>query len=88
MVAGPNVVCVLDGSVAQPPLSPKLGAPFVWSEYPPLVVEPWLLLADQWEGFTQVSQLQGLTMTTYYQPAHSVEDQLFRGMVVVLQSGL
>ena len=28
--------------------------------HPPLVVEPWLLLAGQWEGFTQAGQLQGL----------------------------
>ena len=36
------------------------------AEHPPLVVEPWLLLADQWEGFTQASQLQGLAVTTDY----------------------
>ena len=31
--------------------------------HPPLLVEPWFLLADQWEGFTQASQLQGLAVT-------------------------
>ncbi|KAF6119945.1 hypothetical protein HJG60_010312 [Phyllostomus discolor] len=34
------------------------------SSYPPLVVEPWLVLAGQWEGFNQANQLQGLAMTT------------------------
>ena len=81
------------GPVAQPPLSPYLGTqgvPFVWVEYmhPPLVVEPWLLLADQWEGFTQASHLQGLAVTTDHQPPPSVEDLLCRGRVVVLQCGL
>ena len=32
------------------------------------MVEPWFLLADQWEGFTQASQLQGLVVTTDHQP--------------------
>ena len=48
----------------------------------------WLLLADQWEGFTQASQLQGLAVTTNHQPLPSVEDQLCSGRVVVLQRGL
>ena len=56
----------------------------MWAEYSPLVVEPWLLLADQWEGFTQASQLQGLAVTTYHQPLPSVQDQLCRSKVVVL----
>ena len=56
----------------------------MWAEYTPLVVEPCLLLADQREGLTWVSQLQGLTVATYHQPLTPVEDQLFRGMVVVL----
>ena len=42
------------------------------------------LLADQWEGLTQASQLQGLAMTTNCQPPPSVEDQLCRGRMVVL----
>ena len=54
----------------------------------PFVVEPWLLLAGQWEGFTQASQLQGLAVTTDHQPPPSVEDQLCRGRVEVLSSGL
>ena len=48
----------------------------------PLVVKPWLLLADQWEGFTQASQLQGLAVTTDHQTLPSVEK--YRGQVVVL----
>ena len=52
--------------------------------HPLLVVEPWLLLADQWEEFTQASQLQGLVVTTDHQPLPSMEDQLCRGRVVVL----
>ena len=54
------------------------------AEHPPLVVEPWLLLADQWEGFPQASQLQGLAVTTYHQPPPFVEDQLCRDRVVGL----
>ena len=49
-----------------------------------LVVEPWLLLAGSWEGFTQASQLQGLAVTTDYEPLPSMEDQLCRGRMVVL----
>ena len=49
-----------------------------------LVVGPWLLLKDQWEGFTQASQLQGLALATYHQPRPSIKDQLCRGRVVVL----
>ena len=52
--------------MTQPQVSPMLGtrsAPSVWAE-----------LADQWEGFTQASQLQGLTMTTDHQPLPSVKD--------------
>ena len=45
----------------------------------------WLLLADQWEGFTQASQLQGLAVITDHQPLPSMEDQLCRGRVVVPQ---
>ena len=56
--------------------------------YPPLVVEPWLLLAGQWEGFTQASQLQGLAVTTTHQPPTPVEDQLCRGRVVLLRHGM
>ena len=37
-----------------------------------------MLLADQWEGFTQASQLQGLAMSTYHQPLPFMEDQLCR----------
>ena len=48
------------------------------------MVEPWLLLAGQWEIFTQAIQLQGLVVTTEHQPVPSVEDQLCRGRVVVL----
>ena len=47
--------------------------------HPLLVVEPWLLLAGQWEGLTQTSQLQGLAVTTDHQPLPSMEDQLCRG---------
>ena len=50
----------------------------------PLVVEAWLLLADQWERWTQASQLQGLSVTSDHQPPHSMEDQLCRGRMVVL----
>ena len=75
--------------MAQPLLSPKWGTrcvPFMWAEYnPPLVVEPWLLMAGQWEGFTQASQVQGLGVTIDHQPLPSVEDQLCRGNMVVLQ---
>ena len=46
---------------------------------PPIVVEPWLLLAGQWEGFTQSDQLQGLAVTTDHQPLTIMEDQLWRG---------
>ena len=74
--------------MAQPPPSPKLGTrgvPFMWAEYTLLlIVEPWLLLADQWEGFAQASQLQGLAVTTDHKPLPSMEDQLCRGRVVVL----
>ena len=58
----------------------------MWAEYthPSLVVEPWLLLADQWEEFTQTSQPQGLAVTTDHNPLPSMEDQLCRGGVVVL----
>ena len=52
--------------------------------HPPIVVEPWLLLAGQWEGFTQASQLQGLAVTTDHQPPPSVEDHLCSGRVAVL----
>ena len=51
--------------------------------HPLLVVEPWLLLAGKWEGFTQASQLPGLAVTTDYQllpsmeaSAHSTEQDL------------
>ena len=44
--------------------------------HPSLVVESWLLLADQREGFTQDCQLEGLALITYHQPLPSVEDQL------------
>ena len=88
----PNVVGAPKGPLAQPPLSPKLGTggmPFVWAAYTLLfVVEPWSLLVGQWEGFTQASQLQGLAMTTDHQPPPSMEDQLCRGRVVMLQHGL
>ena len=47
-----------------------------------------MLLAYQWEGFTQASELQGLDLTTYHQPLPSVENQLCSGRVVVLQHGL
>ena len=43
-----------------------------------------MLLADQWEGFTQASQLQGLAVTYDHKPLPFVEDQLFSGEVVVL----
>ena len=56
----------------------------MWTEYTLFVVEPYLLLADQWEGFTQGSQLQGLAVTTEHQPLLSMEDQLCRGRVEVL----
>ena len=72
--------------MAQPPLSYKLDSqvvPFMCL-HPSLVVEPSLLLAGQWEEFTQASQLQGLAVTTDHQPLLSMEDQLCRGMVVVL----
>ena len=87
----PNVVGVLQGPVAQPPLSPKGYSKCtlcVGCVHPPLVVEPWLLLSGQWEGFTQASQLQGLAVTTDHQSLPSVEDQLFGVRVVVLQHGL
>ena len=42
-------------------------------------MEPWLLLADQWEGFTQASQLPGLAVTTDHQPLPSMEGQLCWG---------
>ena len=45
-------------------------------------------MADQWEGFTQASQLQGLAVATDHHPLPYVEDQLWRGRVVVLQCGL
>ena len=74
--------------MAQPPLSPNLdtqGVPFVWAEHTLLfVVETWLLLADQWEGFTQASQLEGLSVITDHPPLPSMEDQLCRGRVAVL----
>ena len=41
-------------------------------------------MADQWEGFTQASQLQGLAVTIDNQPLPSMEDQLCRGRVEVL----
>ena len=44
---------------------------------PLLVVEPSLLFVDQWEGFTQASQLQELVVTTYHKLPPSVEDQLW-----------
>ena len=47
--------------------------------HPPLVVEPLLLLAGQWEGFIQARQLQGLAVTTDYQPPASVDNQLGSG---------
>ena len=51
----------------------------MWAEHtPPLAVEPWLLLAGQWEGFTQASQLQGLSVTSDHEPLPSMEDQLYR----------
>ena len=56
----------------------------MWTEYTLFVVEPYLLLADQWEGFTQASQLQGLAVTTEHQPLPSVESQLCRDRVVML----
>ena len=46
------------------------------------------MLADQWEGFTQASQLQGIAVIMYQQPPPSMEDQLCRGTVVELQHGL
>ena len=51
----------------------------MWTEYTLFVVEPYLLLADQWEGFTQASQLQGLAVTTDHQPLPFMVDQLCRG---------
>ena len=42
-------------------------------------------MADKWEGFTQASQLQGLAVTPDHHFLLSVEDQLCRGRVVVLQ---
>ena len=56
--------------------------------HPHLVFEPWLLLAGQWEGFTQASHLQWLAMTTHPQPPPSGEDLLCWCRVVVLRSGL
>ena len=51
----------------------------MWAEYTLLlIVEPWLLLADQWEGFAQASQLQGLAVTTYHQPPPSGESAVER----------
>ena len=47
-----------------------------------------MLLAGQWEGFTQASQLQGLAVTTDHPPSPSMEDELCRGRVAVLQCGL
>ena len=44
-------------------------------------------MAGQWEGFTQASQLQRLTVTTDHHPLPSVEDRLCRGRVVVLHCG-
>ena len=41
-----------------------------------------MLLAGEWEGFTQASQLQGLVVTIDHQPLPSVEDQLCRGRVI------
>ena len=55
----------------------------MWAEYT-LVGEPWLLLEDVREGFTQASQLQGLAVTIDHQLLPSVEDQLCRGRMVVL----
>ena len=51
---------------------------------PPVEVEPGLLLADDWEGFAQVNQLEGLAMTTNHQSLPSMEDQLCWIRVVVL----
>ena len=56
--------------------------------HPPLVVETWLLLAGQWEGFTQASQLQEWAVTTNHQPTPSMEGRLYRGRLVVLRRGL
>ena len=47
-----------------------------------------MLLAGQWEGFTQASQLQQLAVTTDHPPLPSVEDQLCKSRVVVLKNGL
>ena len=46
--------------------------------HPPLVVEPWLLLASHWEGFTKANQLQGLAVTTDHRPLTTVEDRFCR----------
>ena len=43
--------------------------------HPPLAVEPWLLLVDEWEGFTLVNQRGWLSVTTDHQPLPSVEDR-------------
>ena len=48
----------------------------MWPVYPPLVREPWLLLAHQWEGFTQADQLKELIVTPDNQPPTTLEDQL------------
>ena len=45
-------------------------------------------MAGEQEGFTQTSQLQGLALTTGHQPPSSMERQLCRGSVAVLQCGL
>ena len=61
---------------------------YVASGHLPLVVEPWLQLEEQLEGFTKASQLQELAVTTDHQPPPSVEDQLCGDKMVVLQCGL
>lgn len=55
----------------------------VVSVHPPFVVEPQLLMAEQWEGFTQDHQLQGSAVTTDNHPLPSVEHQLCGNTVVL-----
>ena len=47
-----------------------------------------MLLTGKWEGFTQASELQRLIVTSDHQYLPSVEDQLCRGRVVMLQQSL
>ena len=46
-----------------------------------------MLFAGKWEGFTQSSQVQGLAVTTVYEPSHFMEGQLCWGKMVVLECG-